>query len=123
MNLNLPGSPADVYFGRAQEVLTRRDEIKKRTLQQDVYKIYHWQHNQFQTESYTLANRLWLAILSDNIHCTVSEPIRHFKSKNEGGFPGKKESIQLAGCCSQTIGKVDQSFQQKDCFFIDGKIG
>jgi len=82
MNLNLPGSPADVYFGRAQEVLTRRDEIKKRTLQQDVYKIYHWQHNQFQTESHTLANRPLCPIFSDNVHCSVSEPVRHFKSKN-----------------------------------------
>jgi transposase InsO family protein len=27
-------TPADVYFGRAQEVLSNRDEIKKRTLQQ-----------------------------------------------------------------------------------------
>ena len=27
-------TPADVYFGRAKEVLTRRDHIKKRTLQQ-----------------------------------------------------------------------------------------
>ncbi len=26
-------TPADVYFGRAQEVLTRRDEIKRQTLQ------------------------------------------------------------------------------------------
>jgi hypothetical protein len=27
-------TPADVYFGRAKEVLTRRDHIKQRTLQQ-----------------------------------------------------------------------------------------
>jgi putative transposase len=27
-------TPADVYFGRAKEVLTRRDHIKKTTLQQ-----------------------------------------------------------------------------------------
>jgi putative transposase len=27
-------TPADVYFGRAQEVLSKRDEIKQRTLRQ-----------------------------------------------------------------------------------------
>ena len=27
-------TPADVFFGRAQEVLTRRQEIKQRTLEQ-----------------------------------------------------------------------------------------
>jgi putative transposase len=27
-------TPADVYFGRAKEVLTKRDYIKRRTLQQ-----------------------------------------------------------------------------------------
>ena len=27
-------TPADVYFGRAKEVLTKRDQIKKQTLQQ-----------------------------------------------------------------------------------------
>ncbi len=27
-------TPADVYFGRAKEVLSKRDEIKKRTMQQ-----------------------------------------------------------------------------------------
>jgi hypothetical protein len=27
-------TPADVYFGRAKEVLTKRDHIKKQTLQQ-----------------------------------------------------------------------------------------
>jgi hypothetical protein len=26
-------TPADVYFGRAQEVLTRREEIKRQTLE------------------------------------------------------------------------------------------
>jgi len=27
-------TPADVYFGRAKEVLTKRDQIKKQTMQQ-----------------------------------------------------------------------------------------
>ena len=34
-------TPADVYFGRAKEVLTRRDDIKKRTLQQR--RLHHLQ--------------------------------------------------------------------------------
>jgi putative transposase len=34
-------TPADVYFGRAKEVLTRRDQIKKQTLQQR--RLHHLQ--------------------------------------------------------------------------------
>ena len=34
-------TPADVYFGRNKEVLSKREEIKKRTLQQR--RLYHFQ--------------------------------------------------------------------------------